>query len=399
MNALSDSDLAWLDKHANDDPKKLMLRYHGDAHTSWLALQLECRRKARGKIDSEVSSRIVFPNTLAVEQSTSSEIATLHTELLKGASSALDMTAGLGSDAFALARSGCHVTACDLKEENVEAGNINAATLGLSDKIQFECTDSIERLREASPGEFDLAVVDPARRASSGKRLHALADCSPDVNEILPLAATRVKRLFIKASPMLDISATLRELSPYPADIHLYGTKTECKELCADIIFDRPVGEQTKIFCHTVGMPDFNFTLEEEATAHPVYRLPEIGDTIFEPYPSVIKGGAFHLLSAQTGTAAISPISHLYSLPANQAAITPFPGRPWRVQLVTEPSKQALKEIASRWPHLSVATRGFPTDADTLRKRLKVKESAGDMKLWGVTDSNNKPMLVVASAI
>lgn len=153
MNALTEDDLRWLALNASADPAALMLKHHGDGRFPWLALQLACRRKARGKIAPALIDRLIYPNTLAVEQCTSTAIAEEHAELLKSARNVLDMTCGLGCDTFALAGGGARVIACDLREENVEAARLNVAALGL-ENVTVHHADSVELLAGLGPGRW-----------------------------------------------------------------------------------------------------------------------------------------------------------------------------------------------------------------------------------------------------
>lgn len=392
MTPLTADDRAWLAAHANDDPKKLLLKHHGDKRLTWLALQLECRRKARGKIAPELIDRLVYPNTLAVEQCTSTEIAEAHARLLECNAPVLDMTCGLGMDSFALAGHGAWVTTCDLKADNAEAARINAAELGLAN-VNVLNEDSLKVLAESEKGAFEAIIVDPARRGSGGKRLYSLDDCEPRVADILPLAAERAARLFVKASPMLDIRDTLQRVAPYCADVHIFGTRTECKELCLDIHFEcEQIPFGPRVCCHTVGAGSFAYLMGREHEAQCAYSTPMEGMVIYEPYPSVVKGGGFRSLAQAKHLPMVSSQSHLY---VSEQFMDCFPGQPWRVEAVLPWGKEAIKKVRHDWPRISVATRGFMLDADALRKKLKVSEGPGDVKLWGVTAADGKAMLLV----
>lgn len=392
MTPLTADDRAWLAAHASDDPKKLLLKHHGDKRLTWLAMQLSCRRKARGKIAPELIDRLVYPNTLAVEQCTSMEIAEAHARLLECNAPVLDMTCGLGMDSFALACNRAWVTTCDLKADNAEAARINAAELGLTNVTVLN-KDSMKLLAESEKGAFEAIIVDPARRGNGGKRLYSLDDCEPRVADILPLAAERAARLFVKASPMLDIRDTLQRVGPYQADVHIWGTRTECKELCLNIHFDgcESPGGPT-IYCHTIGAASLSYLLAEEHEAACAFATPTEGMVIYEPYPSVVKGGGFRSLAQAKQSPMVSPQSHLY---VSEQLMELFPGQPWRVEAVMPWGKEAIKKVRYDWPRISVATRGFMLDAEALRKKLKVNEGPGDVKLWGVTAADGKAMLLV----
>lgn len=202
--------------------------------------------------------------------------------------------------------------------------------------------------------------------------------------------------MFVKASPMLDIAATLKLLGGYHADIHIWGTRTECKELCIDINFgagsDAPADRHI-VSCHTVDEPTFSFILEQERDAPCTYAAVSPGDTLYEPYPAVVKGGGWRTLSATTGLSVVSALSHLYIGSGN--GDHPFPGSAWTVEAVLPWGKEAIRSVQRQWPRISVASRGFMLDAEALRKRLKTSEAPGDMKLWGVTAADGAHALII----
>ncbi len=74
---------------------------------------------------------------------------------------------------------------------------------------------------------FGVIFIDPARRASDGSRVFALADCEPNIIEMLPKLKRVCELLIVKMSPMLDISHTVSELNPF--SVIALGTPTECK--------------------------------------------------------------------------------------------------------------------------------------------------------------------------
>ena len=56
---------------------------------------------------------------------------------------------------------------------------------------------------------FQNIYIDPARRGSCNKRIFAIDECEPNVIELMPVLFQCGKRIIIKVSPMVDITATL----------------------------------------------------------------------------------------------------------------------------------------------------------------------------------------------
>ncbi len=397
LRQLTDEDILWLDDNRHADINALWLKHRDNEEMAFLITQLQCRQKLKGKLnDSFIDDRFVYPNTLAVEQCSGSSMASFHASLVNPDDKVLDMTMGLGIDAMTIARKCREITMLDLKSDNVEAARLNISRLSLRNAKAI-CGDSVAYLTDSNASEYDVIFIDPARRGANGKRLYALADCEPDVTGILPLAASKAKRMIVKASPMLDIDKTVSELAPYHADIIVCGTPTECKEVIADIRFDSQRCSDYNISCVIPGKGRMDFTADEERNAIPSYMLPQQGMALFEPYPAVLKSGCFNLLSQRYSMHKISPSTHLY-LSAQPLAEIEI-GNWWHIKDVMPFDKRSIKEITKIYPSLSIATRNFPMDAEALRRRLKVTENSGQLKLWGTTDTDGKKCLIIGERI
>ncbi|MDE7152051.1 MAG: methyltransferase domain-containing protein, partial [Candidatus Amulumruptor sp.] len=204
----------WIELHAADDPVKLRLRYHGDDDIAFAITQIECRRKAGNRFPAALASPgFMFPTGLSAEQATSEALARIHAGIagyLPGARH-LDLTCGLGMDAFEAARHGASVTAVDINPEVVEAARHNAKALGLDDKFEAVCGNSTTLVADTDI-KCDTIFIDPARRGEGGRRLTAIAECSPDVTTIMPRMLELAPKIVVKASPMLDLTALASEL-------------------------------------------------------------------------------------------------------------------------------------------------------------------------------------------
>ena len=178
------------------------------------------------------NAEFIFPTALSGEQSTSDALAHYHATLVGEGKRVVDLTAGLGIDAMALARkvrhSG-HVVAVERDEAVADDLRHNAAKYENIEVINSDCRTLIDIwAREGM--RFDVVFIDPARRAADGGRVYALDQCEPDVVEMLPLLRKIADRLIIKASPMLDISHTL-SLLPDAGQMIVLGTPWSARSL------------------------------------------------------------------------------------------------------------------------------------------------------------------------
>lgn len=373
---------------SNQKYDMMRLRAAGDPKRLEEILQEECREKTRDKLPQTLlCDGFRFPTRLSAEQCTSDSLAEQHSLLVKPGSDVLDMTCGLSIDTFHIARRAARVTAIDIHPKVAEAARDNARALGLTN-VDVICADSVAWLAE-SDRHFDVIFIDPARRASDGRRLRALADCSPDVTSCLGLLKERSDKLIIKASPMLDVAMTLKELGG-DADIVVYGTKGECKELTAI------VPGRGQITVTTPGHADFSFTLAEEAAASAQQAFPAEGDLLFEPSAAAMKAGAFSLLASHFGLKKIDKNTHLY---LGASPIEDFPGISRRIVRAERYSKHISPDMKSLLADgADVAVRNFPLTAEALASKLGITRGGdGRRRLYGVRCESAKLLLMTAT--
>lgn len=384
--------LDFIDANATADTARLRLRHHGDPAMLFAALQIDCRRHAARKLSETLRCReFLFPTALSAEQSTSDALARFHATLIEPGERVVDLTAGLGIDAFHLARRAAAVTAIDIDPNVAEALSYNAEVLGISNLTAI-CGDATDWL-SATEERFDTIFIDPARRGERGERLFALAQCSPDVTAMLPAMRRAAKRLIVKASPMLDVSHTIAEL-PGVTDLYCLGTATECKELTAVVDLCSDAQQEPVIHAVTPGHPSMSFRRSEEGAAGAQYAAPEPGMTLHEPLPAVMKAAPFNLLCERYGLGKIGRDTHLYV----GRELPDCPTRQYRIAAVYEFSKRGIAECRREFPQGNVAARGFIVGAEELARRLKLKPG-GDVKVFGVTTAAGKRLLVAGDAV
>lgn len=381
--------------HANDDPNKLRLKYHGDNDAMRAILQIECRRRASSKLSATLRCKqFQFPSSLAAEQCTSDELAEFHASLIPTGTNVIDMTCGLGIDTFHFARNGCTVTSIELNPEYAECARANAAVLGLP-SVNIINADSKEWLINNPLVKADIIFIDPARRGTSGQRLFSLEDCSPNVIELIPLLKNRCSRIIIKASPMLDVSATTKVLDPYIQDLYITGNKRECKELVA--ILDFRKRDERKVCIHTVigNRVIFSFDMDSESTSPIRESLPKVGDILHEPWPAIVKSGAFKLLASRYDLSPIARDTHLYhSAKANEQ----FPGNLYRIISINPYNKSGIKLTSSMASgKAQVACKNFGITPEHLAAKLRIKNSDNELRIWGVKDHLCNRILISAT--
>lgn len=385
-------------EHANDDLNVIRLRYAGkskmmDFPIDFALLQIESRRKAQKKIPSFLENEyFLFPDTLSAEQASNEAVARFHASLIKSGSTLLDLTAGLGIDDLTFAMSGIDVTACEINSKKSEALSHNSEILGLSDRIRVFNVDSM-RFIETCDERFDVVFADPARRSSTGKRLHALSDCQPDILAGLDNIMRLSDRILVKSSPLLDLTL-IRETVRNLSHIYVVCLKGECKEVLIDIqrnseftgttVVDLYMGGIISTFeCHhspTDISPDF------AKNCSPIdYTY------IYEPNSGVMKTGAWgELCNRFRDIHKADSNTHLF---LSNKLFTDFPGR---ILIIDEiPDKKALKGL--KGSKCNVVTRNYPLSAPDLAKKYSL--IPGSDRFLYAFRYKGKPICIIARDI
>ena len=242
-----------------------------------------------------------------------------------------------------------------------------------------------------SPTGYALIFLDPARRDSHGSKVFKLADCTPNVVELLPTLLDHLVpdgRIMLKLSPMLDISQALKELSLVQRtsvlrtlswSVHVVAVKNEVKEVLLmsrniDISEYRdteiPGYQETgpAITAIDLSHPEqaFSFTCGEEQAAQPqmVNNPSSLGTFIYEPNAAILKAGAFKLVGARFGLQKLDVNTHLY---CSETLVSGFPGRVWKIT-------QRLNAQMAKDQMANVLCRNYPLTPEQLKKKLRLRD-------------------------
>ena len=387
MNELSDSTLRFIREHLSCDTRRLALSAakYPDVDMPAAVTQIAARQTAAKKIPSWAAvGGILYPGHLSMEQCSSEAAARYKASLVSGGSF-VDLTGGLGVDFSFIARRFREADYVERQEGLCELAAHNLPLLGLGDA----------RVHNASAEEFlnvmppaDCIYLDPSRRDCHGGRTVRIAGCEPDINRLEPQLLDKGRRVMVKLSPMLDIAATLRELHCV-SEVHIVSSGNECKELLLILEADWP--QEATVWC--VSVPDgevFSFTLTEEKNA-PEGLAGGLQGYLYEPDAALMKAGCFKLLAQRTGTGMLSANSHLYT----SDTLVTFPGRRFAIEGVSGFGKRELRSFLSGVERANIAVRNFPSSADELRKRLKLRDG-GDVFLFATTLSGGDKVLIKA---
>lgn len=382
----------FIESHLKDDVRQLALQKFPDDVDKTLVLnQIEARRLLSKKVPSWASNPdLLFPKHLSIEQCSSELTAKYKASIISGGDTFVDLTGGLGIDSYFLSEKFKTAYYVENQKELCDLAEHNFGVLGR--KITVVNSDAETFLSKNH--DFDLIFIDPARRDIYNRKMVSLHDCSPDVVDLQNILLKNAKNVLIKASPMLDISVITNELQNI-SEIHIVSVKNECKEVLIKIEpgFDGEIKYHCVNFIgndlKSVQFFEFSENLESSESSK---FAPTIKRYLYEPNASLMKSGAFKLISQRFGIEKLHVNSHLYT---SDNLISDFPGRIFEVVGFAPFNKKNKKELLKDITEASVATRNFPLSANDLRKNLNLKESDKNF-VFGTTLIGEKKVVILA---
>gem|GEM_PF-287080 len=430
--------LEFIKDHEHSDVNALRLQYHGKSmpfSVDDACMQIEMRRKTAGKLPWFLHHPgFRFGTAQSAEQATNQNVALFHAFLIGRNRRVLDMTAGLGIDAMTIALRGNHVTAYELQTERVEALRHNADILGI-DELTVVQGDSVRHLQQ-SEEHYDWIFVDPARRDSGNNRCFLLQDSLPDVVSHQDLLLAHADNVLIKASPLLDITQTLRDFSNVRSIIIL-SYKNEVKEVLIHLslgsasLSPTSLGHASPGPAALVSSSPLSFSAEPEgevrSPSSPLIQAIDLADcaTAFPDGESAIRfqfrsGCAPQAPISYASSEAIAPGMYLYEAGAAMRKLqcasqicarytdikslakdsglfvsenlhADFPGRICTVKaLLSAKQLKALKDSRCR-----IVSSCYPMSTADLRKKFRLKEGE-DMTLYATTTRDGSRMMILA---
>ena len=231
---LTAGEIAFVREHLEDDVHALLLsasKYPGKDIPKCVR-QIEGLRKIRDKVPEWFACTQVFiPSLKAAEQCSSAFTASYKNRFVNPDDPVLDITGGLGVDAFYFSKNSDQVIYAEQEMELCRAAEHNFRVLGAGDRIRIVHSPA-EQLWNNLPdiSQFSLVYADPSRRDTKGRRFYDLQQYSPDITRLQSEILKRSRALLVKISPMADISRTLA-LLPGTSEVHVVSVDNECKEL------------------------------------------------------------------------------------------------------------------------------------------------------------------------
>ena len=387
-------------------------------NASNLHLSENCEFAGKGAVDSEFAKNEATCKKQQILTEPKENVNEIKEEPHEGDFSEetgfVDLTGGFGVDfSYIASRLGVKSMYVERQAHLCEAAKENFGRLGLKNAIVkngdgIEVLHSFASKKEAAASDslgiteeqsqsllktnlgLKLIFIDPARRDDAGNKVVSLKDCTPDVTLLQEEMLSKADYVIIKLSPMLDWHRAVSELSCVK-EVHIISVNNECKELLL-VLSVRNMGGNLRIYCINDAQSFVCDELDMESSS--VKIAPSTLEEmlyLYEPNASLMKVGCFSVLSERYGARMLSKNSHLF---VSREPIAVFPGRSFRIIVVSSFNKKELKRHLSGITKANIATRNFPLSVAELRKRLKLKDG-GETYIFATTLSDESHVLMI----
>ena len=391
--------LDFIREHADDDVRQVALRGSrmSEVDLSYALEQIAGRQKARIKLPTWASiDGIVYPPHLSMEQCSSEATARYKASIAGKGALFVDLTAGFGVDMAFIAQGFQKAVHVERQPQLCAISSENYSLLGIN-HIEVVCGDGVEYLHTMN--HADLLFIDPARRDEHGGRTYGIADCTPNVLEMLDEMLDKADRVMIKLSPMLDWRKAVSDLGKVN-EVHIISVDNECKELLLAVKSEErtenSASPSLRVVCVNL-LSDGNRECFEFDAHHPLpssstfHLSPFTFHFLYEPNASIMKAGCFGLLEQRFGVVQLDKNSHLF---VSDQEVIGFPGREFLIEKRTSMNKRELKAALADIDKANITVRNFPMSVAELRKRLKLKEG-GEVFIFATTIANEGHQLLV----
>lgn len=301
-----------------------------------------------------------------------------------------DLTGGFGVD---FSFTSCAFASATYVERNAQLCHMvehNLPLLGI-DNAKVVCADAVDYL--STLDMQTMIFLDPARRDQHGAKTVMLADCTPDVVQLLPQLLKKSRFTMLKLSPMLDWHKAVEDLQGTVREVHIVSVGGECKELL--LVLSEEIESELKVFCADLEAGGDSLFVYTPSSSRPAPNSTfniQHSTFLFEPNASIMKAGCFDELAAAYGVSPVSRNSHLF---LSAEPVGGFPGRSFSIERVTTLNKRELRQALAGIEKANIATRNFPLSVSELRKRLKLKDG-GDVYIFATTTAEDEHLLLIS---
>lgn len=372
MKSLGTKIQDYINANLNTDLHSLLLKKSPFPEVSMqeLVQQIKGRKVAEKKFPFLKKHAIIFPPNLNLEQASSEDTAAFKAHFFKG-KKFIDLTCGFGIDAYFISQNFEETT---LIEQNLELLEIVKHNWKILNRKANFINQKLEEFLEGNKEKFDLVYLDPARRDNHNRKVFLLEDLSPNLIEVQEKLNQISDEILVKLSPLIDLQHLVSSLDGL-CKIWIIAVKNEVKEILLHI---KKSHDEIEISCINLqsSESEFNFKLNEEKLCKASYSNPE--KYIYIPNNSILKSGAFNLISERFELNKLHQNSHIYS---SNKVLTNFPGRTFEVEEINP------KDI-KKGDKYNIITKNYPLKPEEIKKKYKIKDGGEDYLIFSQSSKN-----------
>lgn len=328
--------------------------------------QIKGKQIAEKKFPFLLKDNLVFPPHLNLEQASSQSTAEYKAQFLKG-KSFIDLTLGLGIDAYFLSKNFEEVT---LVEQNLELINLVKHNWSVLERNAEFINEDLKTFLKSNTKHYDTIYLDPARRDVHKNKVFLLEDLSPNLIEIQDDLLKISEQIIIKLSPLIDLKYLLKTLKNIEK-IEIIALKNEVKEVA---VFINSKKKAEKILCKCVNLEsddeNFEFYFGDETDLNTTFSKPE--SFLYIPNNAVLKSGAFNLIASHYHLKKLHPNTHFYT---SNKRLETFSGRILKVEICNS------KDI-KKGETFNLISKNYPLKPEEIKKKYKLKDGGNQYLIF-----------------
>ncbi len=273
----------------------------------------------------------------------------------------------MGIDTYFFSKKFQEVVYVEQRADLVDVAKQNFKALGV-ENVKITHGDA-EKVLDTIEQSIDLIYLDPARRDKHGGKVFFIADCSPNVSDLLPKLLSKTDNVLIKYAPMLDIKAAITALKTV-YKVFVVAVDNDVKEVLywirKPITTEEPLIEAVNL--SKENHPILCSTFGDELATQVSFAVPLT--YLYEPNAAILKAGLFKSVARLYKLLKIAPNTHLNT---SNELLNDFPGRKFRVTQVEKFNKKQLKK-ALNGQYVNVSCRNFPLKPEALKQLFNFKD-------------------------
>lgn len=372
----------YIHDHVNSDLREIVLRgiSFQEVTAAEIAQQIHGLKTIRTKAPFFAQKRILFPERLHLEQTSSQLTAEYKTSLIKEGNTFIDLTGGFGVDTYFLSRKFEDPHYCEIKLELATIAKHNFEVLSAG--IEINNTDGIEFLKNHDR-EFDLIFIDPSRRNDKKGKVISLEWSEPNLIEYWSLLLKKGRKVMVKLSPVLDIHYILQTLSDIQ-QVHVVSVKNDVKEIV--VLASQEFHQECEL---TAAEHDYDSVFTYQKKGRNEIEFLDIEDIVYqkflyEPLGALLKVNAQNEYAENFKLKKLAQNSHFYlSTESKQPNLM-------KVYKIIDSFPFHKKELKTRFQKqlLNVICRNFPLKPEEVLRQLNIKQGGNQFLICSRNSQN-----------